>query len=33
MAKNIKTDEIFMTQIDSEMLEYGLSHNERIRGE
>ncbi len=33
MAKNKKTDKIFMTQIDSEQLEYGLSHNERIRGE
>jgi len=33
MARNIKTDKIFMTQIDSEQLEYGLSHNERIRGE
>ncbi len=33
MAKNIKTDKIFMTQIDREQLEYGLSHNERIRGE
>ena len=33
MAKNAKTDEIFMTQIDSKQLEYGLSHNERIRGE
>jgi hypothetical protein len=33
MAKNIKTDKLFMTQIDSKQLEYGLSHNERIRGE
>jgi len=33
MARNAKTDEIFMTQIDNEQLEYGLSHNERIRGE
>ena len=32
MAKNIKTDKIFMFQIDSEQLEYGLSHNERLRG-
>jgi len=33
MAKNIKTDKIFMFQIDDEQLEYGLSHNERLRGE
>lgn len=33
MAKNIKTDKIFMTQIDSEQLEYELRNNERIRGE
>jgi len=33
MAKNIKTDKIFMFQMDSEQLEYGLSHNERLRGE
>ena len=33
MAKNIKTNKIFMTRIDSEQLEYGLAHNERIRGE
>ena len=33
MAKNIKTDKIFMFQIDNEQLEYGLSHNERLRGE
>ena len=33
MARNAKTDEIFMTQIDSKQLEYGLSHNERVRGE
>jgi AAA15 family ATPase/GTPase len=33
MAKNIKTDKIFMFQMDNEQLEYGLSHNERLRGE
>jgi len=33
MAKNSKTDKIFMTQIDCEQLAYGLSHNEGIRGE
>jgi len=33
LAKNIKTDKIFMFQMDSEQLEYGLSHNERLRGE
>jgi len=33
MAKNIKTDKIFISKIDSEQLWYGLSHDERIRGE
>ena len=33
MAKNIKTDEIFMSQIDSNQLEYELSHQGRFRGE
>ena len=33
MAKNAKTDEIFMTQIDMKQLEYELRNNERIRGE
>ncbi len=33
MAKNSKTNETFMTQIDMEQLEYELKNNERIRGE
>jgi AAA15 family ATPase/GTPase len=33
MAKNVKTDKILMFQMDNEQLEYGLSHNERLRGE
>ncbi|MCK5678863.1 MAG: AAA family ATPase [Flavobacteriaceae bacterium] len=33
MAKNIKTDKIFMSQIDSEQLKYDLRNKESIRGE
>ena len=33
MARNVKTDKIFMFQIDEEQLEYGLLNNERLRGE
>ncbi len=33
LAKNIKTDEIFMSEIDKNLLKYGLSHKARIRGE
>ncbi|MDD2698963.1 MAG: AAA family ATPase [Arcobacteraceae bacterium] len=33
MARNVQTNKIFISQIDSEQLEYGLSNNERLRGE
>ncbi|CAA6819204.1 MAG: Unknown protein [uncultured Sulfurovum sp.] len=33
MARNSKTDRIFMSKIDSEQLEYELSHQGRFRGE
>lgn len=33
MARNIKTNQIFMTAIDSNQLEYELSHQGRFRGE